>query len=142
MTQEQTATYKLALKEARSAFDNASERLAEINQEQFRLNSEIGRLRRTITALAALCSEEPGFDHLGITESCEEVMNDMPFEVTTAEVVEYLEARGFDISSQKNAAASVHAVLSRLARNEKIEKVEDEENKVKWRGPKYDPDLF
>ena len=140
MTREQTATYKLALKEARAAFDNTTARLRDINAEQYQLNGEIGKLRRTITALAAMCSEEPGFDHLGITESCEEVMTETVFELTTNEVVEWLEARGVDISSQKNAAASVHAVLARLARNGKIQKREDEDKLVKWRGPNYDPD--
>ena len=140
MTREQTATYKLALKEARAAFDNASSRLRELAAEQYELSGEIGRLRRTITALAAMCSEEPGFDHLGITESCEEVMAETIFELTTNEVVDRLEARGFDISTQKNASASTHAVLARLARNGKIQKVEDEDKLVKWRGPNYDPE--
>ena len=61
-------------------------------------------------------------------------------ELTTNEVVLALELRGFDIQSQKNAAASVHRVLSRLAFKQKIQRVDDkEEGVVKWRGPNYDP---
>ena len=142
MTSSQVSTYKAALKEARVAFDRASERLAQISMESHRLTGEIARLRRTITALAALCSEEPGFDDLGITEACWEVMEREIFQVTTAEVVKTLENMGYDLSSQKNITASVHAILSRMAVQGKIEKVKDEEDKIAWRGPKYDPDAM
>ena len=138
MTNQQTSTYKAALKEARAAFDKAMNRLSQITSEEYELTREVGSLRRTITALAALCSEEPGLDPMGITEACTEVMQEMLFEVTTADVVGYLSARGFDVASQKNAPASVHAVLSRLARKGTIKRIDDEENEtVKWRGPKY-----
>lgn len=136
MTDQQTATYKTALKEARGAFDRASKRLREISAESESLSDEIGRLRRTITALAALCSEEPGLDDLGITESCVEVMAEQKRLVTTMDVVEALEMRGFDMESQNNPAASVHAVLTRLAMRGKIEKLKEGEL-VKWKGPNY-----
>ncbi len=143
MTNQQTLTYKTALKEARAAFDKATNRLHDLNFEAYRLKDEIGRLRRTITALAALCTEEPGLDDLGITESCMEVMETQPGLITTAHVVELLELRGFDIASQKNAAASVHRVLSRLASKKKIERIDDQEEQVvKWKGPNYDPTVI
>ena len=132
MTPSQTATYKAALKEARTAFDRASERLAEISMESHRLTGEIARLRRTITALAALCSEEPGFDDLGITEACSEVMENEQFEVSTAGVVKALEDMGYDLSSQKNASASVHAILSRMANQGKIQRVKDVVYRFFW----------
>ena len=51
-----------------------------MNQEQLRLNSEIGRLPTVPSPLSPhSVAKNPGFDHLGITQSCEEVMNDMPF---------------------------------------------------------------
>lgn len=133
-------TYKSALKEARSSFDKATTRLREITIESRALNEEIAKLRRTITALAAMCSESPGFDKLGITDACMEVMEIMPSTLTTNEVVDLLEAMGFDLASQKNAAASVHAVLTRLAEKEKITKIVNQEtDAVVWRGPQYDP---
>ena len=142
MTDQQTSTYKAALKEARAAFDRATNRLQEINEESVLLTDEVGRLRRTITALAALCTEEPGMDDLGITESCIEFMEAQKGTVTTADVVSGLEERGFDITSQVNASASVHAVLMRLARKGKIERINDDEKtkKVLWKGPNFDPD--
>ncbi len=140
MTQSQTAAYKAALKEARGSFDRSTKRLAEISAEASILNDEISRLRRTITALAALCSESPGFDDLGITESCMEVMESERATVTTNQVVEALESMGFDLESQKNPQASVHAVLSRLALKGKIKRITEEQSKVVfWRGPNYDP---
>ena len=142
MTQDQIATYRAALKEARQSFDKATKRLTEIDIESFYLKQEMDRLRRTITALAAMCSENPLFDNLGITESCLEVMETENGTVTTADVVNALEARGFDLTSQKNPSASVHAILSRLANKGKIEKIREEDgNGVVWRGPNYDPSL-
>src|SRR5262245_44498818 len=142
MTKEQTTTYRAALKEARAAFDRASNRLLEISEESARLTREIAQLRRTITALAALCSEEPGFDDLGITEAVWEVMEKEEFEISTVGVVKELEKMGFDLSSQKNVAASVHAILSRLANQGKIDRVKIEDKPVTWRGPKYDPNAI
>jgi hypothetical protein len=142
VTKKQVATYQAALKDARAAFDVATNRLAEIGIESYNLNDEVNRLRRTITALAALCSEEPMIDTLGITDSCLEVMDNQRDTVTTADVVRALEARGFDMATQKNANASVHAILSRLARRGKIERITDEKDNVSWRGPNYDPNTI
>lgn len=142
MTKSDTAIYKAALKEARAEFDRATERLNTISLEASILTSDIGRLRKTITALAALCSEEPGFDDLGITEACAEVMENEQFELSTTGVVKALEDMGYDLSAQKNAPASVHAILSRMASQGKIKKVKDSEDRVCWRGPKYDPDAI
>jgi hypothetical protein len=138
MTDSQVETFRAALKEARASFERASERLSEVKFEQYRLNDEIGRLRRTITALAAMCSESPWSDALGITDSCVEVMETEREEVSTQDVVGSLEQLGFDFSSQKNPGASVHAILSRLAEKKKITKVTDEDTgAVTWRGPGY-----
>jgi len=141
VTPAQIFTYKSALKEARASFDQATTRLREITAESRTLNEEISKLRRTITALAAMCSESPGFDKLGITDACMEVMETWPSSVSTNEAVELLESMGFDLATQKNAPASVHAVLTRLADKGKITKIVNPENDaVLWRGPQYDPD--
>jgi hypothetical protein len=141
VTQDQIATYRAALREARISFAKSTIRLGEIALEEYELKQETDRLRRTITALAAMCSEDPAIDRLGITDSCLEVMQVRKTTVTTADVVRSLELRGFDFSSQKNAPASVHAILSRLARKGTIQKVEVDENVVAWRGPNYDPEV-
>ncbi len=138
MTDTQIETFRAALREARASFDRATKRLREISLEKFRLDNEVTRLRRTITALAAMCTESPWADARGITEACAEVMETEPSEVSTQDVVKNLEELGFDIASQKNAAASVHSVLSRLAEKGKIQKITNEETKaISWRGPHY-----
>jgi len=148
VTQDQIAIYRTALKEARASFDKTTKRLTEIALEEYDLKSDADRLRRTITALAAMCSEDPSVDRLGITESCLEVMDVRKTLATTADVVRSLESRGFDLASHKNAAASVHAVLTRLAGKGKIERVESavmdgstEKKVVMWKGPNYDPEV-
>jgi len=139
VTQDQIATYRAALKEARASFDKATKRLNEIGTESALLTREQNKLRRTITALAAMCSENPMIDSMGITESCLEVMQNESRTVTTAYVVKALEERGFDLASQKNASASVHAILTRLSRKGPIVKVTEEgTDAVRWRGPNYD----
>jgi hypothetical protein len=134
-------TYRTALKEARIDFDKSKERLHKAQFEASNMNAKIAKLRRTITALAAMCSETPWADPLGITDSCLEVMEATPYQLATNEVVRSLEEMGFELTSQKNAAASVHSILSRLADKGKIEKVMDGE-KVSWKGPNYDPKLY
>jgi hypothetical protein len=91
-----------------------------------------------------MCSEEPAIDTLGITEACLEVMDSEKGTLATMEVVAELELRGFDVLTQKNAAASVHAILSRLAKKGRIVKVEpptalEGKSVVLWRGPNFDP---
>ncbi|WP_188757550.1 hypothetical protein [Edaphobacter acidisoli] len=103
------------------------------------MTDQIARLRKTITALAALCSEKPFSDELGITEACLEVMTAEKGTVSTQAVLRGLESIGFDLPGQKNAAASAHSVLSRLAEKKKIEKIVDGNGNVTWRGPNYDP---
>lgn len=142
MTSQQTATFRAAFNEARASFDKASIRLAQVEAEAKKLKEEILQLRRTITALGPLCSADPRVDKLGITEVCSEVMQIIPDIVSTAEAVGWIETYGFDISGQKNAEASVHAVLTRLAEDGKIEKIKDEKTgAVTWKGPGYTEDI-
>jgi hypothetical protein len=140
MESEEPEVYRAALTEARASFDSKTKRRAEIQMEQYDLDKDLVRLRRTITALAAMCSESPWLDPLGITESCSKIMEVEKAELTTQEVMKKLEDIGFDLSSQKNPAASVHAVLSRLAAKEKIWKIQKADDEVVWRGPHYDAD--
>jgi hypothetical protein len=139
VTQAQIATYRAAFKEARESFNRATKRLAEIQFEEWELKEEVSRLRRTITALAAMCSENPFIDDLGITDAVTEVMQTAKSSLTTAAVVQRVEALGYDINSQKNASASVHAILTRLAKKDVIRKETDDEKTVIWKGPNYDP---
>lgn len=136
MTKEQTASFRTAHKDARTAFEQKSGRLREIELEARKLKDEILQLRRSITALAPLCSEDPRVDKLGITDVCIEAMGIIPDTVSTADVVRWIELYGYDISSQKNAEASVHAVLTRLAEKGTIKKVMIA-GAVRWRGPNY-----
>jgi hypothetical protein len=139
MATDDTGVYKAALKNARAEFDAATKRLDEIDMEQRKLNTRVAKLKRTITALAAMCGV-PGVDSLGITDAVTEVMNDAMGTMTTAEVVKGLDDLGFDLEGQKNAQASAHAILTRLAHTGKIQKIEEEGKTVAWRGPKYDPE--
>lgn len=140
MTQTQIATYRAALKEARADFTRAKARLKSLSEESYAVMDEIARLRRTITALAAMCSEEPNIDNLGITEACTEVMQFHEQALTTADVVDKLGEMGFDTESQKNISASVHAILTRLATKGVIRREVDKQTRtVMWHGPNYDP---
>jgi hypothetical protein len=138
VTRTELEPYRAAMKAAKTRFDTVKTRLTEIASEQMVLSGELVKLRRTITALAAMCSEPGTGDFLGITASIEEVMSETTSELTTAEVVKALEEVGFDLSAHRNGAASVHAILTRLAKVEKIKRIENHGN-ISWRGPKYDP---
>jgi len=130
-------TYLKALDEARQQFKAVTERQTLLQSQLVETTNEIGRLRRTITALSAICSENATFDDLRITVAVTEVMTEERALVTTADVVQRLEEIGFDITSQKNVRASVHTILQRLARRQLIERV-DYEKTIRWKGPKYE----
>jgi hypothetical protein len=143
MASDDRKVYREALAKARASFDTADEQLVELEKKKARLEEETANLRKTITALAVLCSEDSGLDKLGITDSILEVMLDSPFSWTTGEVVNQLDSMGFDLKSQKNAQASAHAVLTRLAQQGKITRIKDPKKNAEghpweWRGPAYD----
>ena len=68
-------------------------------------------------------------------------MDEAKATMTTADVVAALDQAGFDLASQKNAAASVHSVLTRLSFKEKITRIQEEGKAASWRGPNFDPDF-
>jgi len=139
VTSDDLASYRTALRSAREAFLKTNERLQAIQEEQVSLANELVQLRRTISALSALCSEEPALDKLGITSSCEQVMEAATAIMTTKDVIDALDQLGFDLASQKNAMASVHSVLTRMAGAKKIEKT-TLGSQTAWKGPNFDPD--
>lgn len=138
MTRFEKDTYRYALKAAIADYEGFGEQRRKLEEDMDEVDDARAKLRRTITALAILCGESPYFDPLGITDSCMEVMANETQEVSTTDVLKRLDEMGFDLSSQKNPAASVHTVLSRLAEKGKINKVEDA-NTITWLGPKFSP---
>jgi hypothetical protein len=138
MADADTTTFMMSLKAARLSFASATLRLKALVDEQASLQEDVIRLRRTIAALSAMCSESPALDNLGITDSCAQVMEAAMDTMTTKNVVRALDAMGFDLASQKNATALVHSVLARLALTEKIERTSSG-SEIVWKGPNYDP---
>jgi predicted RNase H-like nuclease (RuvC/YqgF family) len=130
---DQIATYRTALKEAREQFRASTERRSTLQCQLIETEDEIAWLRRTITALSAMCSEPSTFDDLGLTDAVKEVMTNERTLVTTTEVIQKLAEIGFNIKSRKSAQASVHTILQRLVERELIERVEDDGKFVKWR---------
>src|SRR5262245_35308808 len=113
----------------RAALDVAKQRLA--NAEEARENAlqrvkasedEIAQLRRVIVSLAALCGETTDMETIGITEACRTVMRAAANSVTLKEVKTLLTDIGFDLSTQKNADASVQAILNRLVDAKEIQR--------------------
>jgi len=139
-TDDQAVTYRKALKEAREQFRASTERRSTLQFQLIETEDEIARLRRTITALSAMCSENPLLDDFGITDAIKEVMAKERRLVSTNDVILRLVDIGFDIKSQKNVQASTHTILQRLAKRELIERVGGQGKAVKWKGPKYDLD--
>lgn len=137
MTQVDKDAYRHTLKAAIADYEAFIKRERELEEETDEVQGTLADLRRTITALAKLSGQSSYFDPLGITESCMEVMARETQEVSTTDVVKKLEDMGFDLPAQKNPAASVHTVLSRLAEKGKIEKGQDQSGAISWRGPKY-----
>jgi hypothetical protein len=140
MEQNKVDFFRNSLKEARAVFIQETNELSGLESRVYWLKDDLSKLRKTITALAAMCSETPWSYALGITDSCMEAMTVERATVSTKEVTQRLESMGFDLSSQKNPAASVHAVLTRLAEKGQIKKITDDNGEVTWRGPNFDED--
>src|SRR4029077_14309173 len=73
-TDDQAATYRKALKEAREQFRASTKRRSTLQFQLIETEDEIARLRRTIAALSAMCSEHSLLDDVGITDAIKEVM--------------------------------------------------------------------
>jgi hypothetical protein len=87
--------------------DEAERRLKEID-------TKVTRLRRVVVSLSDICGEPTELTSLGITEACRTVMANASEKLRMRGVKDELTALGFDLSSQKNADASVMAILTRL----------------------------
>jgi hypothetical protein len=87
--------------------DQAERRLKDID-------AKVTRLRRVVVSLSDICGEPTELTSLGITEACRTVMANASEKLRMRGVKDELTALGFDLSSQKNADASVMAILTRL----------------------------
>src|SRR5580704_2210134 len=87
--------------------DEAERRLKEID-------TKVTRLRRVVVSLSDICGEPTELTSLGITEACRTVMANASEKLRMRGVKDGLTALGFDLSTQKNADASVMAILTRL----------------------------
>jgi hypothetical protein len=127
-------TYGSALDHARAELEEALGDLEEWDQRLDALRTKVVQLRRTVTALSVLCNEPTGMDDLGITDACRVVMDNATHPLTTKRAMQLLEELGFDLASQKNAAASVTTVLGRLEAKGRIRRgVRDGD--TMWIGP-------
>lgn len=134
--------YELALKHARQELELLAVEEKESEERGVRRRERIAHLRRTVTALAALCDQPADIEAIGITEACLTVMMAARRALTTAEVEAKIAELGFDVASQNNPKASVNAVLNRLASAGKISKElssagANDAGVITWRGPYF-----
>jgi len=126
--------YNVALQHAKEDLEQALGEQSRLEERASELKEAITTLRRVVAGLADLLGEPSELSDLGITEACATVMNSAEYLLTTKDVLERLAALGFDLSSQKNAAASVGAILMRMQGAGKIRRV-SMNGKPYWLGP-------
>lgn len=132
--------YRASLEKVRRDLLDRLDEQEAVHQRLDELREEISALRRIVAGLSDYCGV-PNEKWIGLTEACSEVMAQQETTVSTNEVVKALEDMGIDMGAQKNASASIHAILTRLAKRGEIIKVDDGKN-VTWKGPKFDPDYI
>lgn len=113
--------FQAALEAAQEKLARALDEERTMDSRREALKSEISILRRTVTSLSELCGEPvDAAGTIGITEAVTQVITHAPTPMTTRDVMTKLEEMGFDLARHKNAAASVGAILARLAERETI----------------------
>jgi DNA-binding PadR family transcriptional regulator len=113
------------------AYDSAEQELTELLQVQELIEKRIIVLRQNLSSLAALCKQddvdfEPGIlagaliDRMGITADILAIVNREPSGLSPAEVRNQLKELGYDLSKYQNPLATVHVILDRLEKADKI----------------------
>jgi hypothetical protein len=128
--------------------DGAQAEIESLEIQREEIDRRIAHLKRTIVAAKPLSEAimpgliVPGIIEIeseGITDACRNVLRSSQKWMSPLSVRAALEANGLDLSKQRNAMASVHAVLKRLkAKHEAKTAVASDGGTVyKWR-----PSLF
>jgi hypothetical protein len=107
-------TYLAALHRAKKHLDLTLQNRDLAERRLKEIDAEVTRLRRVVVSLSDICGEPTELTSLGITEACRTVMANASEKLRMRGVKDGLTALGFDLSSQKNADASVMAILTRL----------------------------
>lgn len=119
---------KMALQEAKRFLTTAIADRDKAIAAQADAELRIIQYRRAVVSLAVVCNEVPELESMGLTDSVRVVMKDATTAKSVREVKEALATVGFDLSTHKNADASVTTVLNRLAEAKEIRKVEAHQN--------------
>ncbi len=112
--------YRKAFEQAKADMARAAERKQAAQSEVDAAHNEVIQLRRTVTALAALCGENVE-DSMGLTEAVRTIMKSRSDFVSLNGIKEQVEAIGVSLSDLKNPDASVMSVLSRLVASNELE---------------------
>ncbi|HXG70574.1 MAG TPA: hypothetical protein VNJ04_08190 [Gemmatimonadaceae bacterium] len=112
-------TYRTAFEQAKKDLAGAMERRTAAAQVLKEANEEIVQLRRAVTALAVLCSEDVE-DSMGLTEAVRTVAPIGKW-WTSKTFAQQVEAIGVSLSDLKNPEASMLSVLNRLSAAKELE---------------------
>ena len=108
--------YRAAFAQAKADQEQLAERRANLQSQLDETTADLFKVRRALVSLSALAGSEADISDIGLTEACRSVLADAEKPLTTHDVMQGIEALGFDLSTQKNPAASVLAVLIRLTK--------------------------
>jgi|RhiMethySRZTD1v2_1073278.scaffolds.fasta_scaffold514210_2 hypothetical protein len=118
------ATFLAAFSEAKEKLRSTVSERDTTERKLAAFDEEIIRLRRVVVSLGDMIGAETELAELGITEAVRTVLNNATTRMTLKEVKEGLTLLGFDLNTQKNADASVLAVLNRMLEKHEIRKEE------------------
>lgn len=132
----------------KKAHQAVQQEMAEIEEQRRLLDQRYARLKQTSFGLETLMEDETAsrsnvmvttLPVVGLTDACRHALKVAQSPRTAAEVRDWLEGSGYDLSDQENALASIHTILKRLVTSGEAEAGTNSAGKVSysWKGPKW-----
>lgn len=126
-------SYRKALQNAQNDLADARIKRERAIRDQEELEQRIMELRRTVSALSALCGETFNEDdEFGLTDSIRMALKTHGGALNAQQVKNRLEQLGFKTDST-NLLASVHTILKRLALRGEVDDSGQTDNKTAYR---------
>jgi hypothetical protein len=117
----ESSSYKSALQKAQADW-------AELTRQEAGIAVRKAQLKRTIKALAALCSELPDISAMSLADAIRLVIASTTEALSVIEIRGKLNEIGYDLSKFKTPLASIHTAVNRMVESEELIHIPDAED--------------
>jgi hypothetical protein len=113
----------------KATLEKAKDELEELLIKQEEIEQRIARVKQAIISLAPLAQDQENavgdiysalFDGIGLSEAILQVLRAAGKRLSPVEIKQQILNMGVDLSTHKNAMASIHSALKRMGQNEEV----------------------